>query len=196
MVQAIEENSVRRGYDPRDFTLVAFGGGGPLYACDIAQELEHPAGRRAAAPGHHVGDGPARDERRLRLREDEDGAAARSRSRSARSRLRRARGARRPRSWSGTASRASQPCSSDRPTAATSARATSCGSRCRRGRSTPPGSSGRARPSTSSTSGATTAATTTPRSSSSTSTRSGWGRCLSWRSHLSRRRRAPNPRRR
>jgi N-methylhydantoinase A/oxoprolinase/acetone carboxylase beta subunit/N-methylhydantoinase B/oxoprolinase/acetone carboxylase alpha subunit len=42
MVQAIEENSVRRGYDPRDFTLVAFGGGGPLYACDIAQELEIP----------------------------------------------------------------------------------------------------------------------------------------------------------
>jgi 5-oxoprolinase (ATP-hydrolysing) len=42
MVQAIEENSVRRGYDPRDFTLVAFGGGGPLYACDIAQELGVP----------------------------------------------------------------------------------------------------------------------------------------------------------
>jgi len=42
MVQAIEENSVRRGYDPRDFTLVAFGGGGPLYACDIAQELGIP----------------------------------------------------------------------------------------------------------------------------------------------------------
>ena len=50
-----------------------------------------PAGRRAAAPGHHVGDGPARDERRIRLREDGDGAAAGSRSRSARSRLRRAR---------------------------------------------------------------------------------------------------------
>ena len=42
MVQAIEENSVRRGYDPRDFALVAFGGGGPLYACDIAQELGIP----------------------------------------------------------------------------------------------------------------------------------------------------------
>jgi 5-oxoprolinase (ATP-hydrolysing) len=42
MVQAIEENSIRRGYDPRDFTLVAFGGGGPLYACDIAQELGIP----------------------------------------------------------------------------------------------------------------------------------------------------------
>ena len=50
-----------------------------------------PARRRAAAPGHHVRDGPARDERRVRLREDGDGAAARSRSCSARSRLRRAR---------------------------------------------------------------------------------------------------------
>jgi 5-oxoprolinase (ATP-hydrolysing) len=42
MVQAIEVNSVRRGYDPRELTLVAFGGGGPLYACDIAQELGVP----------------------------------------------------------------------------------------------------------------------------------------------------------
>jgi N-methylhydantoinase A/oxoprolinase/acetone carboxylase beta subunit len=42
MVQAIELNSVRKGYDPRDFALVAFGGGGPLFACDIAAELSIP----------------------------------------------------------------------------------------------------------------------------------------------------------
>ena len=42
MVQAIEINSVRRGYDPRDFALVAFGGGGPLFACGIARELGIP----------------------------------------------------------------------------------------------------------------------------------------------------------
>ena len=42
MTQAIEQNSVRRGYDPRDFTLVAAGGAGPLFACDIALELEIP----------------------------------------------------------------------------------------------------------------------------------------------------------
>jgi N-methylhydantoinase A/oxoprolinase/acetone carboxylase beta subunit len=42
MVQAIEVNSVRRGYDPRDFVLVAFGGAGPLFACDIARELAIP----------------------------------------------------------------------------------------------------------------------------------------------------------
>ena len=40
MTQAIELNSVRRGYDPREFTLVAGGGAGPLFACDIALELE------------------------------------------------------------------------------------------------------------------------------------------------------------
>ncbi len=49
MVQAIELNSVRRGYDPRDFTLVAAGGAGPLFACDIAMELEVP---RVLVPPH------------------------------------------------------------------------------------------------------------------------------------------------
>ncbi|MEM1287606.1 MAG: hydantoinase/oxoprolinase family protein [Pseudomonadota bacterium] len=39
MVQAAEINSVRRGYDPRDFSLVAFGGAGPLFAAEIAREL-------------------------------------------------------------------------------------------------------------------------------------------------------------
>jgi N-methylhydantoinase A len=31
--------SVERGHDPRDFTLVAFGGSGPLHACAVADEL-------------------------------------------------------------------------------------------------------------------------------------------------------------
>jgi N-methylhydantoinase A len=39
MVRAIRVVSVERGHDPRDFTLVAFGGAGPLHACDIAGEL-------------------------------------------------------------------------------------------------------------------------------------------------------------
>jgi len=42
VIQAIEMNSTRRGYDPREFTLVAFGGAGPLHACSIALELEIP----------------------------------------------------------------------------------------------------------------------------------------------------------
>ncbi len=49
MTQAIELNSVRRGYDPRDFTLVAAGGAGPLFSCEIAQELEIP---RVLVPPH------------------------------------------------------------------------------------------------------------------------------------------------
>jgi N-methylhydantoinase A/oxoprolinase/acetone carboxylase beta subunit len=42
MTAAIELNSVRRGYDPREFALVAFGGAGPMFAPDIASELEIP----------------------------------------------------------------------------------------------------------------------------------------------------------
>ena len=49
MTQSIELNSVRRGYDPREFTLVAAGGAGPLFACDIALELEIP---RVLVPPH------------------------------------------------------------------------------------------------------------------------------------------------
>jgi N-methylhydantoinase A len=31
--------SVECGHDPRDFALVAFGGAGPLHACELAEEL-------------------------------------------------------------------------------------------------------------------------------------------------------------
>jgi hydantoin utilization protein A len=39
MVRAIRMVSVERGYDPRQFTLVAFGGAGPLHACEVAEEI-------------------------------------------------------------------------------------------------------------------------------------------------------------
>lgn len=39
MVNAIKLISVNRGHDPRDFTLIAFGGGGGLHACALAKEL-------------------------------------------------------------------------------------------------------------------------------------------------------------
>lgn len=39
MERAIRSVSVERGFDPRDFTLVAFGGCGGLHACEIAEEL-------------------------------------------------------------------------------------------------------------------------------------------------------------
>lgn len=39
MQRALRVVSVERGYDPRDFTLLAFGGAGPLHACDLAEGL-------------------------------------------------------------------------------------------------------------------------------------------------------------
>jgi N-methylhydantoinase A len=39
MVNALKLISVHRGYDPRDFTLVAFGGGGPMHATALARDL-------------------------------------------------------------------------------------------------------------------------------------------------------------
>jgi N-methylhydantoinase A len=40
MLRALRVVSVERGHDPREFTLVAFGGAGPLHACALADELE------------------------------------------------------------------------------------------------------------------------------------------------------------
>ena len=40
MADAIRELTVRRGIDPRDFTIVAFGGAGPMHAALIAEELD------------------------------------------------------------------------------------------------------------------------------------------------------------
>jgi N-methylhydantoinase A len=39
MINALKLISLNRGYDPRDFTLVAFGGGGGMHAVDLAAEL-------------------------------------------------------------------------------------------------------------------------------------------------------------
>jgi N-methylhydantoinase A len=39
MVNAIKLISINRGHDPRDFTLIAFGGGGGMHACALAREL-------------------------------------------------------------------------------------------------------------------------------------------------------------
>lgn len=40
MAKAIRVISVQRGYDPRDYTLMAFGGAGPLHAARLARELD------------------------------------------------------------------------------------------------------------------------------------------------------------
>ena len=39
MVNALKLVSVNRGFDPRDFTLIAFGGGGGMHAAALAREL-------------------------------------------------------------------------------------------------------------------------------------------------------------
>lgn len=51
MEKAIRLISVEKGYDPRDFTLVAFGGGGPLHACALARALQVPRVLVPALPG-------------------------------------------------------------------------------------------------------------------------------------------------
>jgi N-methylhydantoinase A len=42
MEKAIRVVSIERGYDPREFALVAFGGAGGLHACDLAEALSIP----------------------------------------------------------------------------------------------------------------------------------------------------------
>lgn len=42
MLRAIKFVSVQKGYDPREFTLVAFGGAGGLHAGKLAEDLEIP----------------------------------------------------------------------------------------------------------------------------------------------------------
>ena len=51
MERAIRKISVERGYDPADFTLVAFGGAGPLHACELADHLAIPRVLVPRAPG-------------------------------------------------------------------------------------------------------------------------------------------------
>jgi N-methylhydantoinase A len=49
MAKVLRIVSVERGLDPRDFTLMAFGGGGPLHACALADDLDVP---RVVVPRH------------------------------------------------------------------------------------------------------------------------------------------------
>jgi N-methylhydantoinase A len=51
MEKAIRLISVERGYDPREFTLLAFGGAGPLHACALAQALRIPRVLVPVMPG-------------------------------------------------------------------------------------------------------------------------------------------------
>ena len=49
MERALRTISLERGHDPRRFTLVAYGGAGPMHACSLAEELRIP---RVVVPPH------------------------------------------------------------------------------------------------------------------------------------------------
>jgi N-methylhydantoinase A len=51
MVNALHLISVQRGYDPRDFLLVAFGGAGPVHANALARDAEMPTVLVPPSPG-------------------------------------------------------------------------------------------------------------------------------------------------
>ena len=51
MIKGIRVVSVAKGYDPREFTLVTFGGAGPVHAAELAAELDIPRVLVPIAPG-------------------------------------------------------------------------------------------------------------------------------------------------
>lgn len=51
MVNALRLVSVQRGYDPREFALIGFGGAGPLHANRLAAEMEVPTTIIPMSPG-------------------------------------------------------------------------------------------------------------------------------------------------
>lgn len=53
MAGAVRAVTVGRGYDPREFGLIAFGGAGPMHALDIAHELGIPTVVLPPVPGCH-----------------------------------------------------------------------------------------------------------------------------------------------
>jgi N-methylhydantoinase A/oxoprolinase/acetone carboxylase beta subunit len=52
MANAVRHVTLERGLDPRDFTLVAYGGGGPLHSASVAKELSIRKIIIPNAPGH------------------------------------------------------------------------------------------------------------------------------------------------
>ena len=52
MAGAVREVSVHRGFDPRDFSLLGFGGAGPMHVFLVAEELAIPRVLIPRYPGH------------------------------------------------------------------------------------------------------------------------------------------------
>jgi len=79
MERALRVVSVQRGHDPREFTLVPFGGAGPLHACALADALEMPRILVPPSPGVLAAVGAAQSDltatrTRAVLRRLDDGA--------------------------------------------------------------------------------------------------------------------------
>ena len=77
MINALKLVTIQRGHDPRDLTLIATGGGGPMHAATLGRELgvKHVACRATPASslrlGHASGKAahrPAPDASRCRSR--------------------------------------------------------------------------------------------------------------------------------
>ena len=146
MALAINANSVAKGVDPRNFTLMGFGGAGPA-ACRLAGGADLREGRDlAAASWDHRRDGPAGHRPAIRIhafrshrrRQSERGRISRGSTRCSKTSPRGARTA----AWP-TASRWITQRFPRSRSAGMSARASNCARRCRTGRSTPDNVGGR-----------------------------------------------------
>jgi N-methylhydantoinase A len=62
VVRAIRAISIERGYDPREFSLIPFGGAGGLHAVDVARELAIRRILVPASPGILCAEGVARSD--------------------------------------------------------------------------------------------------------------------------------------
>jgi len=51
MVRGIRKVSVEKGYDAREFSMICFGGGGPLHSLELAEELKIPTVVVPISPG-------------------------------------------------------------------------------------------------------------------------------------------------
>jgi N-methylhydantoinase A len=67
MTNAIRLISVQKGYDPRDFLMVGYGGAGPLHASEVAKELKIPYVAVPPLPGYASAFGASRMDTRQDL---------------------------------------------------------------------------------------------------------------------------------
>ena len=94
MSSIIKKVSIARGYDPRDFALFCYGGGGPLHGIELARALKIPRVIVPPEPGNFSARGHAAGRSAARHRADICRSAQPGQPRQGLVRLRRARDAR------------------------------------------------------------------------------------------------------